>query len=370
VDFALLLEKHVSALNGRIDDLHAEVASNHGHITTCLFPVLEECIARLKTTLATKTEALESKGVSLLTKCNTLKDRVLTIIDGRLNVSEPTTLSPPAWSGPLEPPDDPQNDIGHAVDLAGSVHNPTDDSSVNIVETAATAATMPATTATSLTDTPINVNAHTRLAYATAHAMNSQYHAHAAPSRAPPATHRDVSPARNPYLPRNSLRQTTLPESFFCEHRPGAPEPIHATPGGPGAASGTDNIRPVVGGSIISPRHQNQDLRARALGTSRFDVIRLACSDYHMGMDGITTLTDDHLKARGFAQVTATVEDVMICYNDIILAHRKIVELWYNAYLHTSGPQVDKIIQKSLLVFPRLELMNVEDVVDFYDRLQ
>jgi hypothetical protein len=74
-----------------------------------------------------------------------------------------------------------------------------------------------------------------------------------------------------------------------------------------------------------------------------------------MGMDGVTTLTDNHLEARGFAQVTATVEDVMICYNDIILAHRKIVELWYNAYLHTSGPQVDKIIQKSLSVFPRLE---------------
>jgi hypothetical protein len=254
-DFALLLEKHVSALNGRMDDLHAEVASNHGHITKCLFPVLEERIAHLETTLATTTEALESKGASLLTKCNTLENRVSTIIDGRLNVSEPTTSSPPAWSGPLEPPDDPPNDIGRAVDLAGSVHNPTDDRSVNVVETDATAAATPATTATSPMDTPIDVNARTRLAYATVCAMNSQYHApRATPPQAPPATRRDVLPARNPYLPRNSLRQT-LPESFFRERCPGAPEPIDAMPGGPGAASSTDDIRPVVGGLIISPRH-------------------------------------------------------------------------------------------------------------------
>jgi hypothetical protein len=87
-------------------------------------------------------------------------------------------------------------------------------------------------------------------------------------------------------------------------------------------------------------------------------------------MDGVTVLTDDLLEARGFAQVTRNVEDVMVCYNDIILAHRKIVELWYNAFSHTSGPQVDRIIQKSLSIFPRLESTKVEDVVNFYDRLQ
>jgi hypothetical protein len=31
---------------------------------------------------------------------------------------------------------------------------------------------------------------------------------------------------------------------------------------------------------------------------------------------------------------------------------------------------VDKIIQKSLKLFPRLESTKVDDVVDFYDRLQ
>jgi hypothetical protein len=111
-------------------------------------------------------------------------------------------------------------------------------------------------------------------------------------------------------------------------------------------------------------------MRACSLGASRVDVIRLACSEYHIGMGGVTTLTEDILEARGFSQVTANVEDVVVCYSDIILAHRKVTELWYNTYAHTYGPQVDKIIQKSLSVFPLLESTKVDDVVDFYDRLQ
>jgi hypothetical protein len=64
------------------------------------------------------------------------------------------------------------------------------------------------------------------------------------------------------------------------------------------------------------------------------------------------------------------VDDVIVCYNDIILAHQKIIELWYNSYAQTSGPQIDRIIQKSLSVFPRLESTKVADAVEFYDRLQ
>jgi hypothetical protein len=68
-------------------------------------------------------------------------------------------------------------------------------------------------------------------------------------------------------------------------------------------------------------------MRTRSLGASCFDVIRLACSEYHIGMDGVTTLTEGILEAREFSQVTANVEDVMVCYSDIILAHRKVTEL-------------------------------------------
>ncbi len=81
-------------------------------------------------------------------------------------------------------------------------------------------------------------------------------------------------------------------------------------------------------------------------------------------------LREADIQACGFGQVTGTAEDVGVCYNDIILAHRKVSELWFNGYAHTSGPQVDKILQKSLSVFPRLESTRVDNVVTFYDFLQ
>ncbi len=59
-----------------------------------------------------------------------------------------------------------------------------------------------------------------------------------------------------------------------------------------------------------------------------------------------------------------------MCYSDTMLVHHKIRELWYNHYTHTSGPQVDKILQKSLTVLPKSESLRVEDVVTFYNRLQ
>ena len=126
----------------------------------------------------------------------------------------------------------------------------------------------------------------------------------------------------------------------------------------------------VVGGPIVSPRHSDRAIHARSMGASRFDIIRLATPEYHIDMDGNDTLTEDILQDCGYSTIKATVDDVMVCYNDIILVHHKVMELWYNAYAHTSGPQVDKVLQKSLSVFPKLSSMRVEDVVGFYDRLQ
>jgi hypothetical protein len=111
-------------------------------------------------------------------------------------------------------------------------------------------------------------------------------------------------------------------------------------------------------------------MHARTLGASCFDVICLATKEYHVGMDCVATLTEADIQDCGYGQVKATAEDAVVCYNDIILAHRKVCELWFNGYAHTSGPQVDKILQKSLLVFPCLESTRVDDVVAFYDRLQ
>jgi hypothetical protein len=137
-----------------------------------------------------------------------------------------------------------------------------------------------------------------------------------------------------------------------------------------GNRGGSRGSRQVVGGPIISPPHCDRAMHARTLGASCFDVIQLATKDYHGGMDGVVNLTEEDIRACSYGQVKAIAEDVVVCYNDIILAHCKDSELWHNGYTHTFGPQVDKIQQKSLSVFPRLESTRVDNVVAFYDHLQ
>ena len=72
----------------------------------------------------------------------------------------------------------------------------------------------------------------------------------------------------------------------------------------------------------------------------------------------------------GYAHIKASIKDVIVCFNDIILVHNKVWELWYNAYTHSLGPQLDKILHKSILVSPKLASLRVEDVVGFYDHLE
>jgi hypothetical protein len=161
---------------------------------------------------------------------------------------------------------------------------------------------------------------------------------------------------------RPSLCQTTIPESLGRENHAedSAQGNIHSSRGG----------CDIMGGLIVSPQHRDRAMHAHTLGASRFDVIRLATKEYHVGMDSIATLTDVDIQDCRYGQVKATTEDAVVCYNDIILAHRKVCELWFNGYAHTSGPQVDKILQKIPLGFPCLESTRVDNVVAFYDHLQ
>jgi hypothetical protein len=337
-----------------MDELHSTTNSNHGHITKRLFPALEAKIASLETSLATTANELEAKGVSLLATVTALEDKVSSAIKERLTSLELTVASPQVSMShalrPREPPDDvPPAGIAafpRRTAVLGGDNDKVDSTPV---------------------DGPVDVYARTRLAYNHARALNT-------PPQTPATARCEAFLIRNPYYPssqpRPSLRQTTIPETLGRDSGPGMPPHIDTAAGTRGKDRSSGGDRPFMGGSVISPRHQDRDLRARTLGASRYNVIKLACLEYHIGMDGVPTLTEDILAARGFAQATANVEDVVVRYNDIILAHRKITELWYNSYAHTSGPQVDKIIQKSLSVFPRLESTKVDDVVDFYDRLQ
>jgi hypothetical protein len=342
-DFEKLVEKHLSTINRRMDNLHSATNSNHGHITKRLFPALDEKIASLESSLAATTSELTAKGDSLLATVTALENKVATAIEKRLTSLESTVAMPQASATRThqrKPPDDAPPagataSSGRATVLGGATIE--DDNT-------------PA-------GGPIDVNACTRLAYEHARALNtpprppSAARPNVSPLPRTPATvRRSASPVRNPYYPSSqqwpSLRQTTIPETIGCDSGSGIPNPIgtatgfrggdRSIPEGRDRSSGLPppidtaaglrgedrGDRPFVGGSVISPRKRDRDLRSRTLGASRFDVIKLACSEYHVGMDGVHTLTEDILAARGFAQALANVEDVVVCYKDIILAQK------------------------------------------------
>jgi hypothetical protein len=83
----------------------------------------------------------------------------------------------------------------------------------------------------------------------------------------------------------------------------------------------------IVEGPIVLPRHSDRAIHSRSLGASRFDVMRLATEEYYVGMDGCESLMEDVLQDCGYAHIKATVKDVVVCYNDIILVHHKVREL-------------------------------------------
>ena len=210
--------------------------------------------------------------------------------------------------------------------------------------------------------------------------------ANGATNHSPPApsahatSGRHVTPNHStPSQPSNRYRQPTICESLF----PGGVS-IDSEGNGDLGHDGPDNYDfghkgdhynaardvPIMGGPIISPRHSDRAMHAHTLGASRFDVMKLASAEYHYGMNGVDDLNESFIQDCGYGIVKATVEDVVVCFNDIIMVHRKVRDLWHNSYAHTLGPQVSTILTKHIKVFPKLESLVVEDVVTFYDRLQ
>jgi hypothetical protein len=101
---------------------------------------------------------------------------------------------------------------------------------------------------------------------------------------------------------------------------------------------------------------------------SRFDIVRLATTAYHVNSDGVAVLTHAILVKCGYNKIA--LSDVVTCHNDIIAVHRIVCELWYNPTTHTCSPQIDRIVTNSLKLLPTLDSTTTETVVDFYDHLQ
>ena len=130
----------------------------------------------------------------------------------------------------------------------------------------------------------------------------------------------------------------------------------------------TPTDAPTPGGPIVSPRRGDHEEHARRLGVSRFDIVRLATPDYHWGAHGVQLLTHAILAKCGYNQIPSS--DIVTCHNDIIAVHRRVRDLWYNPTTHTYGPQVERIMSKSLKLLPMLDLASTETMVEFYDHLQ
>ncbi len=308
------LETKVSEL---VDTLTNKISSSYGHIT--------------KTTLS----SLDDKTAALAMRLNVLEACIMTQQPTDLLRPSPsiTTGAPPPATMPSQSP---------AV-LAAD--NPVDAQ-------------------------PANVMANSRAAYATLHERNAAGAALRSPA---PSTPAQSNQQVTPYPPSRRpppLCQTTIPETL--DHDAGSNETtIPETLGcGAGPRATGEDASMVVGGAIVSPCYSNRAMHTQTLGASRFDIIKLATKEYHVGTDGISTLSKKLIQQCGYGTIKATVEDVVVCFNNIIMVHHRVRELWYNSYAHTIGQQANKILSKSPSVFPKLTTLKVEDVVIFYDRLQ
>ena len=122
---------------------------------------------------------------------------------------------------------------------------------------------------------------------------------------------------------------------------------------------------------IISPRVGDREQFARERQLSRFDITGLATPGYHGELDGVDELTIPFLHECGYNSFAPEApEDVLLCYRDIQLVHRKVLSGWENTRSGRSGPPIEYIVEKAVPHFPKLTSLDARAAVDFYDRLQ
>ena len=191
-----------------------------------------------------------------------------------------------------------------------------------------------------------------------------------------------MSPSRSDdswYRPGNRVPHVT-PGSDGQSFNDGSHHDLHRGPRPPRLS--TSHGDPTLGGSfqssnvdsfrkIISPRVNDREKIARDRQLSIFDIPGLAHDLYHGGSDGVKELTIKFLHECGYNSFAPEApEDVLLCYRDIQLVHRKVMSGWFNSRSGRSGPPLEYIIEKALPNFPKLKSLDARVAVDFYDRLQ
>jgi hypothetical protein len=90
-----------------------------------------------------------------------------------------------------------------------------------------------------------------------------------------------------------------------------------------------------------------------------FDIRNLASEKYHGGDFGVQVLTVQFIHDCGYRTFSNTVspEDVLLSFGEIIQIHRKVEQGWYNTRTQTSGPLVERILDKGLRNLHRSKYM-------------
>ena len=104
-------------------------------------------------------------------------------------------------------------------------------------------------------------------------------------------------------------------------------------------------------------------------GLSRFDFAAFCDPHYHGGLKGLTTLTIGDIRERGYTSINT--DDVVLCFNDIISLHSKVLASWTNTRYQQHGPTIDRIVEKAVpTILPKLEGLLAAELVLWYDTLQ
>ncbi len=127
-----------------------------------------------------------------------------------------------------------------------------------------------------------------------------------------------------------------------------------------------------MGGPIKSPRPSNNECPAQSCGADLFDIASLATIEYNGGNHGVSDLTVTFIRNCGYQTFSNTVspEDILICYGEIQQIHRKILQSWYNPHTLVSGLSIERILDRGFQAFPKLRTLEVQDAVEFYNKLQ
>jgi hypothetical protein len=85
----------------------------------------------------------------------------------------------------------------------------------------------------------------------------------------------------------------------------------------------------------------------------------------------VDELTLSFIHDCGYQSFLPEIEDnVLPCYGTIQLLHKKVQMAWHNPSTLQSGPLVERILEKGMMVFPKLRGTSAHETVAFYKSLQ